>query len=369
MECSIPPSATIKMDIRQKYEKEKLKVTKEVSKIMEVSIKRIFKELDKESIKFIKILYEGRKNRAIKGGRLRDMIVYLSLKSNGVKRLNKNHLKVIASGEFYNMASYYQNWHLDDKKEIKTENDKKLCHIASHLFREIAEELILETDFDSKIKLKLLKELNESNTAIQLGQEFGLNNLNLNNPELDLSDEEKMYEFCEKRCFLASGRFYGYSFAMGAIMANAKEEIIDKFREIGNLFGTGGQIINDVGDFCLSKNIAKNPEKDYQDQFADLEKGMITLPIYELLKNMKIKKFINRKIKSSEKKSLLKTMVKDRCFDSSRKKTNEVRNKIIKELSTLKPNKNIKELKFIVKTFFNSNKYYVNLREEHRYKW
>jgi len=357
------------MEKRKEYEKEKLKITQQVSKVMDKVVKETFNQLDSYSVKFIRILYDGRRNRAVKGGRLRDAIVLLTSKMCGIKKLNENHLKIIAAGELYNMASYYQNWHLDDKKEIKTENDKKLCHIASQLFRELAESLILETKFKDSIKLRLLNELSESNKAIQFGQEFGLNFLNLNNDSLDLTKTDLIEQSCVKRAYLASGRFYGCSFAMGPIMAEADDETIDKFRQIGNLFGTGGQMINDVGDFCLNKNIAKNPEKDYQDQFADLEKGMITFPIYELSKFLKIKKYINRKISNSEKEKLLEIMVKNRCFDSSRKHTNLLRNQMISLVSSLPDNKFSDELKMVIKTFFNSNKFYVNLREEQGYSW
>jgi geranylgeranyl pyrophosphate synthase len=355
------------MEKRTNYEQEKMTITKQVSEIMENVVEKSFSELDSTSVEFMKKLYTGRKNRAMKGGRLRDIIVKLTLNLCGVNKLNSDHLKVIASGELYNMSSYYQNWHLDDKKEIKTELDKKLCHIASHLFRELAEKLILDTNFSDFIKLSLLKEISESNKAIQMGQSFELNFLNSNN--IDKITDNNIGEYYTKRSYLFSGRFYGCSFAMGGIMAEENIEKINFLRQIGEWFGTGGQIINDVGDFCLNKDIAKNPEKDYQDQFADLEKGTITLAIYELAKFIDIRKYIGRKLTNKEKENLLKIMVKNRCFDSSRKKTNELKNKIIKSISLLNKNSATIDLKFIVKTFFNCNKFYVNLREENGYIW
>jgi hypothetical protein len=352
---------------RGKYEIEKIKITAKVSEIMDISAKKAFDEIDLASVEFMKKLYTGRRNRAIRGGRLRDAIVYISLKICGINKINKDHLSVIASGEFYNMASYYQNWHLDNKKEIKTEDDKKLCHIASHYFREISESLILSTKFNEKIKLELLKEISESNRAIQIGQSFELNSLNIN--MLKQINDKNIKELYLKRCFLFSGRFYGCSFAMGPIMAEKDEKTISIFQKIGEFFGTGGQIINDVGDFCLSKNIAKNPEKDYQDQFADLEKGTITMPVYELSKFENIKKYVHRKINWKEKEKLLNIMIKNRCFDSSRKATNELRNKILSLISGMKQSKNTDKLRLIAKTFFNANKFYVNLREEHGNNW
>ena len=355
------------MNKRITYEQEKMEITREVSKIMDLAITPIFRELDLISAEFIKKLYLGRRNRALIGGRLRDIIIKVVLNLCGIINLSKDHLKVIASGEIYNMASYYQNWHLDDKKEIKNDMDKKLCHIVSHLFREIAEGLILETRFNDSIKLRLIKEISESNKAIQLGQSFELNFLNISNSQL--INDVNILENYKKRAYLMSGKFYGSSFAMGSIMVGMRDEITSYFRQIGEWFGTGGQIINDVGDFCLNKNVAKNPEKDYQDQFADLEKGTITLAIHELSKIIELKDYSGRKLTLEEKEELLKIMVSYRCFDSSRKITNNFRNKMIKSLRYLPPNPLNNKLPFIISTFFNSNKFYVNLREEHNYNW
>jgi geranylgeranyl pyrophosphate synthase len=355
------------MKNRKTYEKEKMKITKEVSKVMDNIINQAFSEMDLVSVNFMKKLYDGRRNRALNGGRLRDIVVQLSLNSCGIKRLNLDHLKIIAAGEFYNMASYYQNWHLDDKKEVKTEVDKKLCHIASHFFRELAEKTILDTALKDKIKLRLLKEISESNEAIQVGQSFELNFLNIAN--FDKLNESNIKDFYTKRAYLFSGRFYGCSFAMGPIMAGKSEKIIELFKQVGSWFGTGAQIINDAGDFCLNMNIAKNPEKDYQDQFADLEKGTITFVVWALSQFVDIKQYAGKKLSNTEKEYLLKAMLKNRCFDSTRKITNDYRNKMIKQLDNLQKSEYVDELKMVIKTFFNANKFYVNLREEYGYNW
>lgn len=352
---------------REKYEKEKIRITNKVSTVMDGIVSDVFSQLDSVSVNFMKLLYQGRRNRALNGGRLRDVIVKLTLNSCGVEKLNLNHYKVIAAGEFYNMASYYQNWHLDDKKEIETEHDKKLCHIASHLFRELAEKTVLETSFSERIKLKLLKEISESNEAIQLGQSFELNSLSISG--FSSFSERNINDLYKKRAYLFSGRFYGCSFAMGPIMAGKSEKTIETFRKVGSFFGAGGQIINDAGDFCLNMNIARNPEKDYQDQFADLEKGTITLIVWELSKFIDIRKYAGRKLSSKEKQFLLGLVIKNKCFDSTRKLTNDYRNKAIKKLGELKKSIYVDELKMVIKTFFNANKFYVNIREEHGYQW
>jgi len=62
-------------------------------------------------------------------------------------------------------------------------------------------------------------------------------------------------------------------------------------------------------------------------------------------------------------------MLENRCFDSTRKITNEYRNKMVRLLRDLEQSKYIDELKAIIRTFFTANKFYVNLREEHGYKW
>lgn len=355
------------MKSRKSYELEKIEITKAVSKVMNELVDKSFANLDSNSVNFMKKLYDGRIKRASNGGRLRDIITKISLNYCNVKKLTLDHYKIIAAGELYNMASYYQNWHLDDKKEVKTENDKKMCHIASHIFRELAEKTILETSFEDKIKLKLLLELSETNEAIQIGQSFELNFLN--NINLKKINEKNIEDFYKKRTYLFGGRFFSFSFAIGSIITNQSEQTIKIFKEIGSLFGTGAQMINDVGDFCLNMDVAKSPEKDYQDQFADLEKGTITFVIWSLSKFVDVNKYIGRKITNREKENLLKLMVEKRCFDSTRKTTNSYRNKCIKLLNELKYSEDIDNLKMIVKTFFNANKFYVNLRDEHKYDW
>lgn len=355
------------MKNRNTYEKEKIKITKAVSEVMNATVNNFFSELDAPIIKFIKKLYDGRINRANQGGRLRDIMALLSLKYCGIKKLNKDHHKIIAAGELYNIASYYQNWHLDDKKEVITETDKKMCHIASHMFRELAEKLILETNFKDSIKLKLLFELSETNKAIQIGQSFELNFLN--NINLNELTEKNITEFYKKRAYLFSGKFFSYTFSIGPIITEQNKIIVKTFNDIGSLFGTSAQMINDVGDFCLNMDITKNPEKDYQDQFADLEKGTITLVIWSLAKNIDIKKYIGRKISNKEKEKLLKIMIEKRCFDSTRKITNDYRNKILKLINELKKTEITNDFKMIIKTFLNANKFYINLREEHQYSW
>lgn len=358
------------METREKYEEDKMEITRKVSEIMEEAVKTTFSQLDEGTLNFIRKLYDARRKRAEKGGRLRDITVLTSLNLCGIKEITKDHLKVIAAGEFYNIASYYQNWHLDNKKEVESERDAKLCHIASHIFRELTHRLIYDTGFSEKIKLRLLREISESNLSIQIGQALELNVLaNLNS---SLHRERKEIEIVDqylRRCYLFSGYFYGCSFSMGPIMAGADEATILTFKEIGESFGTGGQIINDAGDFCLNKSVANNVDKDYKDQFRDMEKGTLTLPVLELSKIIDISPYLGKKLSNIQKEFLLAKMVENRCFDSARKQSNFFRNKIKKLIYTLPEMPARSRLAFMSRVFFNSNKFYVNLREEHGYVW
>jgi geranylgeranyl pyrophosphate synthase len=356
------------MDInRGLYEAQKLKITARVSEVMDSAVSSAFAEMDQTAIAFMRRLYGGRRDRALKGGRLRDIMTILAFDICGIKEINENHLKVIAAGELYNMASYYQNWHLDGKKEVKSEEEKKLCHISSHFFRELAAELIMDTSFNGEAKLLLLKEISESNKAVQVGQALELDGLNYGEPST--VDEQELYQSYLRRCSLIAGRFYGASFSFAPIIAQKDHQTVELFRDIGYKLGITLQVINDVGDFCMNREISKTPDKDYQDQFADLEKGTLTLPIYELSKVLNIKKYSGRKLKENEKKKILRIMVKNRCFDSSRSTTNHLKNIIMRDLSKLGKGESVGMLKFIIKIFCTSSKFYVNLREEHGYRW
>ncbi|MFT4326303.1 MAG: polyprenyl synthetase family protein [Candidatus Woesearchaeota archaeon] len=355
-------------NMREHYELEKKDVTSSVDAILESRINLVQQHLGPKSSEFIHLMTDKRSKRAKNNGRLRDILVKLVLSGCGVSELGTDHYKVIAAGELYNMASYYQNWHLDDKSHITSEVDKKLCHIASHIFRELAHQEIYETGFDDSVKLELLHEIHNSNMAIQIGQAQELTDLTYQNNVHALDKETFVKEYA-KRCYLFSGRFYGTSFAMGAIMAKKPKELVNKYGKIGELFGTGGQMINDTGDFCMAKEIANCPEKDYQDQFADLVKGTITLPIYELAKYLDISSYVQNGMSNEDKKNCLEVMIKNRCFDSTRKITNAIKNDMVRQLSVVEDEEVRHQLKGMVSTFFQSNKFYCNLREEHGYDW
>lgn len=349
------------------YEAKKLKITSKVSEVMDSVVSSAFTRFGASSVTFIRKLYDGRRNRAIKGGRLRDAIVMLILEAYGINEITEDHLKVIAAGEFYNIASYYENWHLDGKKEVKNEEEQKLCHISSHLFRELAAELITNTSFDPKVKLELLNEISESNKSIQIGGALEMDGLSYR--ELDTLDPLEHYQKYLRRCDLIAGRFYACSFALAPIMAGKDTKEIEFFRKMGRKFGVIVQIINDVGDFCLDRDTASTPDKDYQDQFNDLEKGTLTLPVYELLKYTKPTEFVGRKLTVAQKKTIMRMIIKNRYFDSSRRTTNYLKNSLVSDLSRLQLGNAADSLKFTVKVFSQSNKFYVNLREENGYIW
>lgn len=349
---------------RQAYEDERRETTATVSRIIAAHADGIAKTLGAEAGKFASSLWNRRRFRAERHGRLRDWVVMTTLKMNGIERLTQDHLAVIAAGEFYNMASYYQNWHLDGKHGVSDGLEGKLCHVTSHLYREKANELIVRTNFPDSIRLKLLDGLSESNRAIQQGQAGEFSGFRIE--DLKSANETKIVASYARRCLLLTGEFYGFSFAMGPIMAGADPE---PYRRIGRLFGTGLQMINDVGDFCLDPDSTSLPEKDYQDQFADLEKGTMTLPVYELGKIADLHSYAGRLLGQEEKEHLLALMVDNKCFHSTRRMTNKILRDLRKELHTLPANPRRDELSYATKLIFQSNKFYVGLRENHGYVW
>lgn len=356
------------MPSRNTYEKRKIHITRKVSQIMDRYFYELSAQLPNQMVIFMQKLYSARRERSVNGGRLRDYIVETIYHLCHGKKHYLQLLEVIAAGEFYNIASYFQNWHLDDKKSVVTDQDKKNCHIASHFFRELASRTLQSTALPESTKQQLLKEISESNLAIQQGQALELHSLNLIKQINCLTNDEYL-ELYKERCSLLSGRFYEASFVMGAIVAGANRDTIQTLRSIGTIFGTGGQMINDVGDFTLSKDYVGGIEKDYQDQFADLRKGTITLPLFELSRHINLEQFTNKTIAQKEKERLLKVLVQKNCFTSTRQQTNIMRNDMLKLLTRLEKNIYNERIKMVVKMFFNCNKFYVNLREEHGYKW
>ncbi|MBW2964505.1 polyprenyl synthetase family protein [Candidatus Woesearchaeota archaeon] len=354
--------------IREDYEREKRRISEEVSVILDDILEDLGHDLGSKMHSFCSRLINKRRFRAKENGRLRDVVVYLGLKSLGLDRLNAVHYRIIAAGELFNIASYYQNWHLDDKSEVRTEDDKKMCHIASHLFRESAHKTINNSELGDRNKLKLLQALQRSNTAIQYGQSLELSELNFHNGAHKQAIESFLPNYL-KRCYWFSGVFYGASFAIAPIILDAGDEAVETYKHIGELFGTGGQIVNDVGDFCLSRQAAACVEKDYQDQFADLVKGTVTLPIWELSQYSDLQQYTVDGMTAQDKKCCLQQMLEHRAFDSSRRLTNKLKNEALRKVDALDETPYRKYFKSMLKTFFGSNKFYTYLRRELGYDW
>jgi geranylgeranyl pyrophosphate synthase len=352
---------------RSRYEEQKKSITRHVNAVIESEIGSMLSGVDPRLVPFLRSLWDARKVRAEQHGRLRDMTVYLTLQLCGVNHVSNDHLKVMAAGELYNMASYYQNWHLDDKKSVHDMTMAKLCHIASHLYREQAHALILETALPNDTRMCLLREISESNKSIQVGQSLELAGSRI--VDLSTACREAVVTMYRRRCYSMSGRFYGCSFAMGAIMSRANEQQVSLMRQIGEYFGTGAQMINDVGDFCLVPSLVQLAEKDYQDQFADLRKGTMTLPIYELSQHIDIERYHGRALTADEKDFVLKQLVAHKCFHSTRLLSNGYY-KGMKHLLSQLPRTEARDMfSFMIGTFFYSNKFYRNLRENHGYRF
>jgi len=84
-------------------------------------------------------------------------------------------------------------------------------------------------------------------------------------------------------CDNLSGVFTQQCAIIGGILADADKETLRNLGNFGRNFGIGLQIINDIGDFLPPGTFKANSLRMECDQFSDLRKGKLTLPIMAAL--------------------------------------------------------------------------------------
>jgi len=199
---------------------------------------------------------------------------------------NIDMVPALTVSELNNINAYLDNLVFDNKKDIWSGDNarEKVSSITatSAIFRELTEKAVLDIPTSDENKVKILGALSECMAKSYQGQRLDIE-LTIDKIDDFKNDDEYLKQYLTKSK-LQSGYLYGLSAKIGAILANASDEQIEKAEEIGQTIGTGIHISNDLGDFAVLEG-GSTGFKIYQDQLADLKNRRLTFPVYYVLKH------------------------------------------------------------------------------------
>lgn len=179
-----------------------------------------------------------------------------------------------AASELLNISTYIDNAVLDAKGAI---DDSIIGNsiVTGRLVRNLATRLMRECYNDGRLD-NLLEDIDYH---VYLGQYADLNNFG-HEEVMSLTLDAFLERYVE-RCSWLTGRFMENISKMGAVLAGVPEK---KIGEFGKNMGVIVQIMNDVGDFVPPDRWAGcDAEKTCSDQYADMRRGKVMLPLYYAL--------------------------------------------------------------------------------------
>lgn len=216
---------------------------------------------------------------------LKPFLIKLSYELSGGKDWEK-FVPVYAAAELINISSYQANSSFDGKNGITTQVERHNQFIASMITREIVADILHDITgsiIDYIQAEKIYHSLSESNKHIYLGQYYELNILTKDSFNIDYDFSFYLDLYIEK-CKLLSGIFSGECAFIGGVLSDITEDDLTALKMFGINFGIGLHIVNEVGDFVPSYLISDGSLKKSFDQYSDLKKGKLTLPIMYILK-------------------------------------------------------------------------------------
>lgn len=238
-----------------------------------------FRDINKELYDILMVFVESRL-----GSRLQKPALFrLAYELCGGKDWEKVIPAAVAF-EFINISSYQANSAFDDKLGILTKPQKDSQFIASMISRELSFKAAAEIEkyFSEQFVTKLYSSLSMSNYYIYIAQHYDLNIVRTDKIE-NYNEERVFFRDYFNRCFYGSGIINGQCAYIGGLLGGGKPEELDSLRNFGESFGTGLQIINDLGDF-VPADFDPLIGRAFQDQYSDFRNARLTLPLYYLLR-------------------------------------------------------------------------------------
>jgi geranylgeranyl pyrophosphate synthase len=276
----------------------------------------------------------------------------------------KKVIPACAAVEFLNISTYIVNAVFDEKGESQERKDVNQYRIAAMVFRDLATECLLETriSLSPEETKDIVGKLAEINKLVYLGQHIDLYQLNKENIGKFKSFEE-MKQLYEKRAEYFCGHFMGNVAYIGAILANGTGEQIKALERFGFNYGTGVQIVNDLGDFAFDKD--REFEKTFKDQYSDIRQGKLTYPIILGLEKgeKRFKRLLGKKHAGRERlAALTKHLIESGIVNETKALSKSRYNQSKKELNKL-PKTDRTALLALMASMVRSNKYFVFLKK------
>ena len=298
--------------------------------------------------------------------RLREFIIeqsYIASKNENENQIAEDVYKIGAAIEIYNLSTYLINWFLDKKGEVKDRADEQRVVIEGMRLYDKSKEMIRKTSVETSIKEKLINELEVVNNKIYLGQGDDIDTLNIRNKahKLPIENYLPLYEeACRRKC----GYFLGFVARIGGYLAKASKEKIKSLTEFGIALGTGIQIVNDVADNIPAKKAA-SVERPYQDQFSDIENGLITASVYSAIQQKpELEDYLGKDLKSKDKLKLYEVLKKTQSFDLPMYMTKRLGQNIAKKVLKESFDKNSRKYLSQMIVILNNSRIYNYLKKQ-----
>lgn len=300
-------------------------------------------------------------------GIMRSNLTYLLYRNLGGSASVGESVPGLAISELSNCHCYLDNWVFDNKNNCCADRNA-LAGIttASAILRELAQMAIHELDVTDATKIQISKSLAEVTIHSYHGQalDLGTSTANLH----DFASDDAFLEHYSKRGLLLSGRLYGFSAELGALLAGKDWPDAEVAKKFGETLGSGIQASNDLGDFALFFD--EGSFRSYQDQLSDVIEGRLTLPIYYTMRygsegeKASLNNLIGKKHASSNEEKLLasKAILSSGAYSRSRLVLNSYRRKLKQTVRQLPQNEYRDALSSMAQTVC-CNKYLTALKK------
>lgn len=208
-----------------------------------------------------------------KGKQLRPIIGLLSAKLCG--QCNQAAIDGAVSIELLHTASLVHDDVVDDAVErrghtsVNAEWDKKIAVLVGDFL--LSKSLVHATETNN---LEILKVI--ANLGVQLADGELLQMSNTNRPD---TSEEDYFNVIRKK----TAALFAFCAQVGALAANASEDICKHLWHYGEYLGICFQIKDDIFDYSKNKKLGKPTGND-------IREGKVTLPLIYALRNSKSKK-------------------------------------------------------------------------------
>lgn len=204
----------------------------------------------------------------------------------------KKIVPFMAIAEMLNLSTYHVNSALDRKLTSTSEDASSRQMIAGMLVYDAIAEVIRSADLDPSAETEVFRALHKASFFIYQGQSLDIADLRISN-SIYFSDRALFDQVYLQRCKYLGASLIDFCMTLGMLAFGIEKIPISAqaaLHSIAECFGTGGQILNDLGD------LSKRP-KPYSSRMQDLRNGRLTLPIMLVLETappLQRKLFINK---------------------------------------------------------------------------